>query len=203
MEVPKLDLAWYIGEADATPLAALGDTRRRSVPWIINYYSANCILLNWRSFGERDGNVSVRHGHAQAAITFTQRKKNTLVLYCEQREPAVRSTWRRLGPGASARASLFSATSHLGGPSQTHGATAPPARKFSRAAARTYVPCPHLLSRPNHRSSTAKLKPAAETPCRPELPVRLDISPRETDVRTAHGRWCGGARGTERTEQGG
>lgn len=130
-------------------------------------------------------------------------KKNTLVLYCEQREPAVRSTWRRLGPGASARASLFSATSHLGGPSQTHGATAPPARKFSRAAARTYVPCPHLLSRPNHRSSTAKLKPAAETPCRPELPVRLDISPRETDVRTAHGRWCGGARGTERTEQGG
>lgn len=136
--MPKLDLAWYIGEADATPLAALGDTRRRSVPWIINYYSANCILLNWRSFGERDGNVSVRHGHAQAAITFTQRKKNTLVLYCEQREPAVRSTWRRLGPGASARASLFSATSHLGGPSQTHGATASPARKFSRAAA-TYV----------------------------------------------------------------
>jgi hypothetical protein len=48
---------------------------------------------------------------------------------------------------------------------------------------RTYVLCPHLLSRPNHRSSTAKLKPAAETPCRPELPVRLDISPREAARR--------------------
>lgn len=95
--MPKLDLAWYIGEADATPLAALGDTRRRSVPWIINYYSANCILLNWRSFGERDGNVSVRHGHAQAAITFTQRKKkhsSTLLRAKRTRRPKHMATTR-------------------------------------------------------------------------------------------------------------